>query len=252
MEKQNIEETDGSPTLGKLFEALSKAQGEFTTPPKDNEVRFNGALKYKFANLATIIETNKGAMSKHGLSITQIKTFRGDRFGLLTVLAHSSGEYVLSFCPLPDPAKMKPQEYGSTLTYMRRYCYAAIQGIEGDIDDDGKMGSDATTNTAGNRSNSGKNAVLSKNSNSASGQGVQPRKIENKAPGMSDRVTVGELKVLGKIFKDKEFSNEQATQMIANEFGKKSVDLTKDEFHKACDLVQSLGLSLLDENVEGE
>lgn len=131
-----------SENISKLLESLSKAQGEFKTPPKNKEVKYKQTA-YKFANLATIIETNKAHMAKNDLCITQINTYRGDKYGLLTILSHKSGEYITSWHPLPDPSKMAPQEFGSRLTYSRRYSYQTIQGVEGDADEDGKLATES-------------------------------------------------------------------------------------------------------------
>lgn len=225
-----------------LFAALASAQKEFKTPPKDNDVSF-GNTSYKFANLATIIETNREVMSKNGLAIVQRIGFENEIFGLITELVHKSGEKVSSFHPLPDPGKMKPQEFGARLTYARRYSWQTIQGVEGDVDND--------ANGVGNAANLVENGVLSKKTSNPTRSGGQTPKPQNHAPGMSDRVTVGELKVLWKVFEQKGFTKEQAAQVIQNEFNKKNVDLTKDEFHKVCDLVNSLGLALL-EQTEGD
>ena len=122
----------------KLAAALSKAQGEFTTPPKNNKVKYK-QTEYSFANLATIIEHNKKAMLDNGLAITQVMDYEGEAFGLKTILIHSSGQWVSSFHPLPDPSKMPAQDFGSRLTYARRYSYQTIQGIEAEKDDDGAL-----------------------------------------------------------------------------------------------------------------
>lgn len=131
-----------SEKINELLAALAVAQGQFTTPPKNQRVAYK-STEYYFANLATMIEHNKKPMAENGLSITQIMTTRNDAYGLLTILGHASGQYVTLFHPLPDPARMPAQEFGSRLTYARRYSFQTIQGVEGDKDDDGKLANDA-------------------------------------------------------------------------------------------------------------
>ena len=58
-----------------------------------------------------------------------------------TVLGHSSGEYISSYCVLPiaklagGGANNPAQVMGASITYMRRYQYAAIIGLAQDDTD---------------------------------------------------------------------------------------------------------------------
>lgn len=237
-----------------LIKALVKAQAEFPIIQK-NRTGQKGNIKHNYADLATIVEHTRPICAKNGLCHTFTIAKYETGADLITTLFHESGEKIESVYPLGNLGGMSDKDAGIRISYAKRYSLKAILAIEESEDPhDNGWGSDGpkrneTPTKQTQSSNIKRNGT---NTTKHPNPPPQPRKIENKAPGMSGRVTVGELKVLGKIFKDKEFSNEQATQMIANEFGKKSVDLTKDEFHKACDLVQSLGLSLLDEYREGE
>jgi len=53
---------------------------------------------------------------------------------LVTTLAHSSGEWIKSYCPILTKDD-SPQGQGSGITYARRYALAAIVGLA-QIDDD--------------------------------------------------------------------------------------------------------------------
>jgi hypothetical protein len=57
---------------------------------------------------------------------------------LHTVLMHKSGQFIQSVMPLVQ-ATLGPQKFGSELTYMRRYAYAAILSMTADEDDDGNQ-----------------------------------------------------------------------------------------------------------------
>jgi hypothetical protein len=117
----------------KLALALSKAQSEIQPPKKNCEVVYSGR-KFRYADLASIFEAIKVPLSKNELSITQ----KIEVDVLKTYLMHSSGESIFSSYALPDPSKIRPQEFGSALTYARRYSLSAIVGVASEEDDDGQ------------------------------------------------------------------------------------------------------------------
>lgn len=119
-------------TAGALAAALAKAQGEISNATFN---KTNPHFKSKYADLASIRDAVTPALSKHGLSVTQLTDFTGERFVLRTRLMHSAGEYVESSYPLPLAAD-KPQVMGSAISYARRYSLAAIIGIASEEDDD--------------------------------------------------------------------------------------------------------------------
>ena len=59
-----------SPTIGKLAEALAKAQGEMGAAVKGSENTF---YKNSYADLGSVIEAGK-PIHKHGLSLLQLPT----------------------------------------------------------------------------------------------------------------------------------------------------------------------------------
>lgn len=123
-----------SPTLGKFFEALSKAQAEFGIAVFDSE---NPHFRNKFASLKSIDEATKKALSKNGISTTQIVYSGTEGPRLLTILGHSSGEFMGGDLKL-ILAKGDMQGLGSATTYGKRYAKAAMLGVVSDADDDGE------------------------------------------------------------------------------------------------------------------
>lgn len=127
---------------GKISEALAKAQAAIPTPKKTREVDFtyqNVRTHYFYADLSDIVDCARKPLSDNGLSYTHLLEYdaRG-KYGMRTIMFHSSGESISSWHPLPDPALgAKPQAFGSALTYARRYSLSAILGIASDEDDDG-------------------------------------------------------------------------------------------------------------------
>ncbi len=123
--------------INELATALSKAQGKMANAKKDSE---NPFFKSKYADLASVWDACREALSQNGLSIAQIS---GDTDGksvkLVTTLMHSSGQWIEGTLVM-IPTKPGPQEMGSCLKYARRYALAAIVGIA-DEDDDGQKAS---------------------------------------------------------------------------------------------------------------
>lgn len=118
--------------IDKIAAALAAAQGELTNPPKTKTANL-GKYKYRYADLAEIIEHVRPVLAKHSLAVVQL-TVADSRNVLVTRLIHASGQYLESTYPLPTQAAA--QDMGSAITYARRYSLCAILGIAADEDDD--------------------------------------------------------------------------------------------------------------------
>jgi len=130
-----------SETIGKLAEALSKAQGAMRPASKDKD---NPYFKSKYADLASIWDAVRKPLSDNGLSVIQTLLNPESGLGIIvvTTLAHSSGEWMNSYLQL-TPSKGDPQGVGAAITYGRRFGLAAITGMcSDDEDDDGNSNSD--------------------------------------------------------------------------------------------------------------
>ena len=123
------------PDLGPLFAALAKAQGQMKVALKDSA---NPFFKSKYADLTSVWEACREALSVNGLSVVQFPVNDGELVGIKTILGHSSGTFLESVV-YSKPTKPGPQELGSVLTYLRRYALAAAVGVTAD-DDDGNAG----------------------------------------------------------------------------------------------------------------
>ena len=120
-----------SPSLGKLAEALAKAQGEIVGASKNSE---NPFLKSRYADLASVWEACRLPLSKNGLAVTQLVGNADGTVVVESLLMHSSGEWVMSRLSLKS-VKDDPQGMGSAITYARRYALAAIVGVSPEDDD---------------------------------------------------------------------------------------------------------------------
>ena len=124
-----------SDQIDQLATALAKAQGEFDTAGKNQK---NPFFKSNYADFEAVVEASRPALSKYGLSVFQSPFFYADMGEcLVTVLLHSSGQWVKSIEPY-KPAKSDVQALSSYNTYLKRMCYTSLLGvITGENDDDG-------------------------------------------------------------------------------------------------------------------
>jgi hypothetical protein len=122
-----------SESIAKLALALSKAQAQFSGANKSST---NPHFKSKYADLWECIAATKDILAEHELAV--IQTFSADTDDIIinTTLTHSSGEWVRGSLKM-KPKKDDDQGRGSSITYGRRYSYAAITGLA-QKDDDGQ------------------------------------------------------------------------------------------------------------------
>lgn len=131
-----IESAWKSEGIGKLADALAKAQAEVAGASKDRE---NPHFKSKYADLASVWDACRVALSKNGLAVVQLAESDGDKAAVVTILTHASGEWIKGRIVL-KPMKADAQGVGSALTYGRRYGLAAMVGVAPE-DDDGNAAS---------------------------------------------------------------------------------------------------------------
>lgn len=123
-----------SEQINELAVALAKAQAAIQPAAKDKQ---NPAFRSRYADLASVWDACRAALTENGLSVVQIPTDAGEgRIGLITTLLHSSGQWISGLLVLPL-VKNDPQGAGSALTYARRYALSAMVGVVADEDDDG-------------------------------------------------------------------------------------------------------------------
>src|SRR5882757_291564 len=134
-------EVTHTPNIGKLVLALSKAQLEFKSVLKQNEnaAFTRGEKKSFYADLATYIDATQEALAKQELVVMQWPDVSVDAksMSLISILAHSSGEWMRGKLTLPALGRdgFTAQSCGSSITYARRYSYAAITGCAAEDDD---------------------------------------------------------------------------------------------------------------------
>lgn len=126
-----------SEQVNEIAAALAKAQGEFGAVKKDKTAKVKSDkanYEYAYADLASVIDGVRDALSKNAIAFTQIPGFNDKgAFVLVTKLIHSSGQWIAGEWPLPNQAA--PQQMGSSLSYARRYSLCAVAGIATEDDD---------------------------------------------------------------------------------------------------------------------
>lgn len=131
--------TQKSDSIANLAMALAKAQAEMPVVKFDAK---NPFLKNKYATLGAVIEASRPVLKKHGLAVSQFPYGFENTVGVTTILIHESGEWIEENISLElevGKGLSNNQSAGVTLTYLRRYAYAAILGITADEDGDGDL-----------------------------------------------------------------------------------------------------------------
>ena len=132
-----------SESIGKLAEALAKAQGAIQNAAMDakNPAFKKGSEVSKYATLASVWNACRSSLSANGVAVIQAPgTDDSGAVTITTTLCHTSGEWMRSEMAC-RPASPTAQAMGSVVTYLRRYSLAAMVGVAPDDDDDGNAGS---------------------------------------------------------------------------------------------------------------
>ena len=124
--------------MAPLYEALAKAQAEFSTVTATSRVTFKN-VDFKFAPLSEILGAVRPALNKFGLTLTQqtkhIPFGNANGIKVVTTLLHESGvsydiESVPVFYNVNDIKNI-----GAQVTYLRRYEVKTLLGIEADSEE---------------------------------------------------------------------------------------------------------------------
>jgi hypothetical protein len=127
-----------SESIAELAKALSAFQKDVKQPSKD---KVNPFFKSSYVPLESVVEAITKVANKHGLSFIQYPMNQENKVGVVTVILHSSGEYIESEPIFATPVKQDAQATGSVITYLKRYSLSAMFGITSDEDDDGNLAS---------------------------------------------------------------------------------------------------------------
>lgn len=97
----------------------------------------NPHFKSKYADFSSCMDACRIPLCDNGIAMIQSCQTINDKLNLVTMLAHTSGQWMKSEFPIIS-AKMDSQGIGSAMTYAKRYSLSGILGIVADEDDDGE------------------------------------------------------------------------------------------------------------------
>ncbi len=123
----------------KLDEAFVKAQGKFRTPTLNRTAKVKnreGQLLYEthYADLQEIIDCIRAPLFENGLAFKQYPERSEKEWLLCLEVKHTSGEKDKTYLPLNT--QQAPQQFGATLTYLKRYQLGSYMGLAAEYDDD--------------------------------------------------------------------------------------------------------------------
>lgn len=131
-----------SEQINEIAAALAKAQAEIENPTFN---KTNPHFKSQYADLASVLNAVRPALSKHGIAIMQMSGMEEAGVVLYTRLTHSSGQWIQSVYPVT--ISQKHQDIASAMTYAKRISLSAMAGVAGEDDDDGNAANNAPVNT---------------------------------------------------------------------------------------------------------
>jgi hypothetical protein len=132
-----------SETIGAIAGALAKAQAELINPEKSLVATIRSPFPrdpertFRYAPLSSGLDIVRKTLGRHEIAAVQSTEIDKEAglIRLITILAHSSGEWVSSdwpVCAIADTAA--PHRMGAALTYARRYALFTLVGIAGEDD----------------------------------------------------------------------------------------------------------------------
>lgn len=134
-----------SEALDKFAQDMVRLQGALQNVNRDADVQ-SVKFSYKYMTLTSVWSEVRPKLQSHGFSLIQCPLKSREGVLLKTMLLHSSGQFISSifFMPAKQP---QPQDFGSAITYARRYTMCAILGLAPDDDDDGTVAQYGTMGT---------------------------------------------------------------------------------------------------------
>ncbi|MBA3622977.1 MAG: ERF family protein [Methylibium sp.] len=215
-----------SDSITELATSLAKAQAKIRGAAKDAA---NPHFKSRYADLASVWESCRDALTANGLSVVQGASANGAQVTVTTMLLHSSGQWIEDALTVPAQ-QANAQGIGSAITYARRYALAAMVGVAPDDDD-------------------GESAVVRGSGGAVQSRQVQPRQSATAPvapqPPTDSQVPVHTLEQLRAAFKRAEESTtrEQAIEALGRACGKavqKAVDVPASQYAMAVEALDSL------------
>ncbi len=126
--------------LAPLFAAIAEATGKFQHIQKDRHVKIQtrdrGTYEFDYATLEEVLRCTTPALAACGLKLWHFLCDGDDgNREIHHILSHASGAFIETVQELPRTERW--QEFGSAITYARRYQVQCMLGVSAEFDDDG-------------------------------------------------------------------------------------------------------------------
>lgn len=218
-----------SESIAKLATALFKAQHEIKGATKDAT---NPFFKSKYADLESVWEAVKTPLYENQLSVLQPTSIQDGVFGVVTILLHSSGEYISGFTPV-NAKDNSAQAMGSGISYSRRYALASILGVY-QRDDDGNDASKGVNSDFGQNDEAGNDKNAFKQPQTAQGS-TQNQQSMSAPKKLSD----AQIKRLWAISKKAGHDQANVCAVAAEQYGVTNFhDLSYKDYQSFCDWLE--------------
>lgn len=135
--------------IDQIATALSMAQRQFPVLSKSTQ-----GYGYKYADMAEVVSMVGPILSKEGLSLTHWPEHEMGEDFLVSMLMHTSGQFIRSRMKVVYKAEGKinaNQAWGGALTYAKRYAITSILNLAADADDDGRSSLPTEDSRSGNQ-----------------------------------------------------------------------------------------------------
>lgn len=122
--------------MSTIYESLQKARGEFPPIDLDGSVNYattRGVKAFKYATLPNIVGKITPVLLKHGIYFMQLIEADGVRLVIYT----TAGERIETVSPIIFTTG-SAQDWGSAISYTKRYQLSAALGLVTEEDDDGQ------------------------------------------------------------------------------------------------------------------
>jgi hypothetical protein len=183
-----------SQTIGTIAAALAKGQAQLVNPEKSlvatirSDGRRGTEQTFRYAPLSSGLDIVRKTLCQHEI-VTVQTTSIDEAAGIVlsTVLAHASGEWIVSdwpVCAINETAA--PHRMGAALTYARRYALFTLVGIAGEDDLDApdllspnapETKTDSPTGINKEHLNGGQGQSARKSSSDRSANASPPKKV---------------------------------------------------------------------------
>lgn len=203
-----------SDQIDAVVAALVKAHADFKPVVREVTGQVGQNRNYKYADLAGVLDSTQPALLKHGIVIIQGPDAETE--SMVTRLCHTSGQWIETAYPL---AKYdRPQDFGSQLTYARRYSIMGLLGVAQE-DDDGAAAQHAQRPAAASQ---------------PPAKAQPPAAAPAAKSGDTRLISEAQRKRMYAIGKGAGWSDDEMRELLAAAGFQHSRDVTKDAYEALC------------------